>query len=121
MFNILGQAEAEVFTQKTAPTICSCMLLKRSYKQILQNRHICHETVHHNKMTYAAAHHKQMENFVGAEILMSGIENRQFQSINNAAHRIDYAAGQKPSESLRRKGIDNLCKSQNAYPANGDI
>lgn len=44
-------------------------------------------------MTYAAAHHKQMEDFVGAEILMSGIEYRQLQCVDNAAHRIDNPSG----------------------------
>ena len=44
-------------------------------------------------MTYAAAHHKQMEDFVGAEILMPGIENRQLQRIDNAARRIDNPSG----------------------------
>lgn len=72
-------------------------------------------------MAYAAAHHKEMEDFMGTEILMSGIEYRQFQRINNAANCIDNASGQKPSEGLGRKGIDNLRKSQNAYPAHGNI
>ena len=31
--------------------------------------------IHHDKMTDAACHDKQMENFMGTEILVSGVKN----------------------------------------------
>lgn len=60
---------------------------------------LSHELVHHDIMAETAAHDEQVEDLVGAEVFVPGIENRQFQGINDAAHRIDDAAGQKPSES----------------------
>ena len=52
---------------------------------------------------------------------MSGIKNRQFQGIDNAADGIDNPSGQKPSERLQGQGIDNLGEGKDAYPAHGDV
>ena len=90
--------------------------------QILQpNRHLCHKYIHHNKMTDTPAHYKQMENLMGAKILMSGVKQRQLQRVDNTAHRVNDAARQQPAKSRRRQGIQNLRKRQYAYPAHGDI
>lgn len=72
-------------------------------------------------MAQAAAHDEQMENFVGTKIFMSGIKNRQLQGIDDAANGINNPAGQKPAKCLGRKGIYNLCKGKNTYPAHGNI
>ena len=55
-------------------------------------------------MTEAAAHDKQMENFVGTEIFVFGIEDRQLQRVDDAADGINDAAGQEPAEGRRGQG-----------------
>lgn len=52
--------------------------------------------IHKYEMTDTSAHYKQMEYFMRAEILMPGVENRQFEGIDHAAYGIDDAAGKKP-------------------------
>ena len=68
-------------------------------------------------MAHAPSHHKQMENLMGAEILMPGIEDWQLQRIDDAAHCVYNPAGQQPTEGLPGQRIDNLGKSQDAYPS----
>ena len=38
------------------------------------------QLIHHHVMAETSAHDKEMENFMGTEILVSRIENRQFQA-----------------------------------------
>lgn len=40
-------------------------------------RHICYEKVHHDKVAGASGHNEEMENLMGAEVFVPGIENRQ--------------------------------------------
>lgn len=87
----------------------------------LNQRHISNKAIHHNKMAHAPSHYKQVEDFMGTKIFMAGIENRQFQGVNDAPNGINNAPSQKPAKRLGRKGIDNLRKCQYAYPAHGDI
>ena len=56
-------------------------------------------------MAEASAHHKQMENFMRAEILMLCIEKRKLQGIDNAADGVDDAAGKKPAKGCMGKLI----------------
>ena len=49
-------------------------------------------------MTYASAHDEEVEHFVGAEELMFRIEDRQLQGIDDTAHGVDDATGQKPAK-----------------------
>ena len=51
-----------------------------------------HEDIHHNKVADASAHYKQMKNFMRAKILMSGIEDRELQRVNDAAYGVDDTA-----------------------------
>lgn len=44
-------------------------------------------------MADTAAHHKQMENFMGSEVLMLIIEDLQLQRIDDTADGIDDPAG----------------------------
>ena len=39
-------------------------LSKIFYLTISSNRHICHKTIHHNKMTRASQHNKYVENLM---------------------------------------------------------
>ena len=41
------------------------------------NRHICYEKVNHDKVAGASGHNEEMENLMGAEVFVPGIENRQ--------------------------------------------
>lgn len=80
-----------------------------------------YECIHHDVMAEAAAHNKEMKNFMGAEISVFGIENRQFQRIDNAACGIDQSAGQEPAEGGPGQSQHNLTKHQKANPPHGNI
>ena len=56
-------------------------------------------------MAYAATHNKEVENLMGAEIFMSGVEDRQLQRVDDSAYGVDNAAGQQPAKGCGRKGI----------------
>lgn len=62
-----------------------------------------------------------MEDFVGTEIFMAGIEDRKLQRIDDASYGVDDASGQKPSECCRWKCFYNLCEGQHTNPAHSDI
>ena len=68
-----------------------------------------------------SAHDEQVENLVGTEIFMPGVENGQFQGVDDAAQGVNNAAGQKPEKPGFRKGADDLGDGQDAYPAHGNI
>ena len=51
-------------------------------------------TEHKNVVTKASAHNKQMEDFMGTKVRMSGIKDRQLQSINDTTNGVDNASGQ---------------------------
>lgn len=57
-----------------------------------------HIQIHEDKVAHASAHHKQMENLMGAEIFVSGVKDRELQRIDHASHRIENAACEKPKE-----------------------
>lgn len=80
-----------------------------------------HIDIHKDKMADAAAHDKQMENFMGAEILMSGVEDGKLQRIDHTPRGIDEAAGQQPEKSSCRQGAQQLAEHQDAHPAHGNI
>ena len=52
-------------------------------------------------MTQASPHDEQMKNFMGAEVLVSGIKNRKLQGVDNAAYGIDDASGEEPAKGCR--------------------
>ena len=72
-------------------------------------------------MTYASAHDKEVEHFVGAEELMLRIEDRQLQGIDDTACGIDDATGQKPEECGRGQGLQQRPEDQDTYPAHGNV
>ena len=57
--------------------------------------------IHKDKVTDTSTHHEQMENLMGAKILMSGVKQRQLQRVDNTAHRVNDAARQQPAEGRR--------------------
>ena len=59
------------------------------------------ERIHHDIMTEASGHDEEMEDLVGTEVLVAGIEDRKLQGVNDTAHSVDDAAGQKPAKSCR--------------------
>ena len=72
-------------------------------------------------MAQASPHDEQMKNFMGTEILVSGIKNWKLQGVDHAAYRVDDTTSQKPAKSSSRESVDNLTKSQNADPAHGNV
>ena len=90
-------------------------LLKVKYRQCSDKKE------HDDKMAEAAAHDKQVENFMTAEIRMGRIEKRKLQSVNDAADRIDDAAGQQPGKLCDRQCVKQLGEGKDACPSHGDI
>lgn len=72
-------------------------------------------------MAYAAAHDEEMENLVGAEARMQSVEDRELQSVDDAADGVDNAARQEPAEGGWGQGVYDLSKGQHAGPAHADI
>ena len=72
-------------------------------------------------MAEAAAHDKQVENFVTAEIRMGRIEKWKLQSVNDAADRIDDAAGQEPAEPCAGQVVEDRNEGQNTEPSHSDV
>lgn len=56
-------------------------------------------------MAEAAAHHEKMEDFMGAEIFVTAVENRKLQSVNNTADCIDDTAGKEPHKGFPGKAV----------------
>lgn len=55
-------------------------------------------------MAEASAHDKQVEDLMGAEILVSGIEERKLQCIDDTADGVDDASGYEPQEGCGGEG-----------------
>lgn len=54
---------------------------------------LCYIAVHEYKVACAACHAEKVEDFMGAEVLVDGIEKRQFQGVNDTSDGINDAAG----------------------------
>lgn len=65
----------------------------------LLNGYGCNEKVHNDKVAGASKHDKDMEDFMGTEVLVSGIKNRELQTVNNSADGVNDTSGQQPSET----------------------
>lgn len=72
-------------------------------------------------MAETPAHNEEMEDLMGTEVFVSGVEERQLQRIDHAADGVDDSSGQQPSKCCRRQGVDNLAEGQYTYPAHGDV
>ena len=46
----------------------------------------------------ASGHDEEMEDLVRTEVLVAGIEDRKLQGVDDAAHGVDDATGQKPAK-----------------------
>ena len=64
---------------------------------------LCYKCVHHHIMADTSAHDKQMENLMGAEVLVAGIKERKLQGVDDAAYGVNDTAGQKESEAYCRQ------------------
>lgn len=96
-------------------------LPRKKKEELLKKATLCDKLIHHNVMAETAAHDEEVEDLVGSEVLMPGVEDRQLQGIDHAAQGIDDAAGQKPQETGSGQGAEDLGKCQDAYPAHGNI
>ena len=52
-----------------------------------------HIQIHKDKVTDAAAHDEQMEDLMGAEVFVTGIEEGKLQCIDHAADGVDDPSG----------------------------
>ena len=72
-------------------------------------------------MAEASGHDEQVENFVGAEIFVSGVEQREFQGVNDSADGVNNSSGQQPAKTCAGERMDNPGEGEYADPAHGDI
>ena len=90
---------------------------QRSERQIL---HIC-DIEHDNEMAEASAHDKQVEDLMGAEILVSGIEERKLQCIDDTADGVNDASGYEPQEGCGGEGGYQRHHGEDTEPSHGNI
>ena len=57
--------------------------------------------IHKNVVAEASTHDEKMEDLVGTEVLVAGVEDRKLQGVDNAAHGIDDASGKEPAKGCR--------------------
>ena len=69
----------------------------------------------------ASGHDKHVEDFMGSEELVSGIEDRKFQCVNNSADGVDDAACHQPYKGCFGKGLYQRNHGKDAEPAHGNI
>lgn len=72
-------------------------------------------------MAEAAAHDEEVEDFMGAEVFMPAVEERELEGIDYSTDGIDDASCQKPVEGCPGQGVDELSEGQYAGPAHGYI
>lgn len=77
--------------------------------------------IHHNIVAKTAAHHKQVENFVGAEEAVLLVKEWKLHGIDNATGGIDDATGKQPPKCLPWECSDDLSESEHADPAHGNV
>ena len=75
-----------------AYTAIRCVSARRGFLQKCSDNIL----IHADKVADTAAHHKQMKDLMGAEILMDAVEYRKLQRINDAAGRIQESACEQP-------------------------
>ena len=73
---------------------------------------LSYKTVHHNIMTQASPHDEQMKNFMGTEILMSGIKDWKLQGVDHATYRVNDTTSQKPAKSRAGRAWTILPKAR---------
>lgn len=69
--------------------------------QVITVRFLQYESVHHDKVAHASAHHEEVEDLVRTEVFMAVIEDWELQCIDDAADRVDDTACQKPAKRCR--------------------
>lgn len=57
--------------------------------------------IHHDIVAEASGNDEKMEDLVGTEVLVAGVEDRKLQGVDNAAHGIDDASGKEPAKGCR--------------------
>ena len=72
-------------------------------------------------MAEASAHHKEMKDFMGAEVFVAGIKNGKLKCIDNTAHCVNNSPCQKPSKACPWQCVDDSGKGQDANPSHGNI
>lgn len=111
--------QQEYFTNENP--ICHGRTDSMENGEVLSDWHWGYEKVHYNKVACASKHYKDVEDFVGAEVFVPGIKERDLQAVDDSAYGIDDAAGQQPSEACSGKCAENWNKCQHAKPSHSDI
>ncbi len=72
-------------------------------------------------MAGAAEHAEDVENFVGAKLLVPGVKEWQFQGIDYAADGVNNAAPKEPEEAGQRQGLPKTAEYEYTDPSHGNI
>ena len=72
-------------------------------------------------MTKASAHDEEVEDFVGAEILMAGVKDRELQRVDHTASSIYDAASKEPKEGGQGKGMIQGTNGKEDHPSHADV
>ena len=55
-----------------------------------------HIEIHENEVAHAPTHHEQVKDFMGSEILVFRVKNRQLSRVDATARSVENAAREKP-------------------------
>ena len=80
-----------------------------------------HIKIHKNKVADTSGHNEQMKYFMGTEILVFSVENRELQSVDNTADSIDDTSCKEPQKRSMRKNIPKSAEDTEANPTHGNI
>ena len=80
-----------------------------------------HIQIHKDEMADAPAHHKQVKDFMGAEMLVLRVEDRQLEGVDDTAYGVDDTARQKPQECTAGQGAPQSAEYAETYPSHSDI
>ena len=71
--------------------------------------------------TRPSKHHKYMKNLMGTKILVSGIEKRNFQSIDHTADSVNNSACKKPVKTGTWECMKDWDKCKDTEPSHANI
>ena len=91
------EKEADCKDTMTATKTAAALFLNKCCGSFLCG----YEGIHYDIMAEASGHDEEMEDLVGTEVLVAGVEDRKLQGVDNAAHGIDDASGKEPAKGCR--------------------
>lgn len=91
------EKEADCKDTMTATKTAAALFLNKCCGSFLCG----YKGIHHDIVAEASGHDEKMEDLVGTEVLVAGVEDRKLQGVDNAAHGIDDASGKEPAKGCR--------------------